>query len=148
MAQMDAMTVKMDAQYKEIQSRSKQPNLDNDDIPMSREEEAKFMQTFHRTRFYNDYRDRNSNHGSSSKPYQLPQAQNEHANVVFTRSGKSYDPPVNPNDQQNDSETPINFDNDDEDEEEEATPQPKPKTLKLVKETPTPKPYKPKITYP
>ncbi|GJR32153.1 hypothetical protein Tco_1108385 [Tanacetum coccineum] len=206
MARMDAMTMKMDAQYKEFQSRSKQPNPDHndDDIPMSREEEAKFMQTFRRTRFYNDYRDRDSNRdnwrssgrndynrdnyqsnsdtfmdlknkletttknhqasiqnlkakfdrfadkqsgrpsgslpsntqpnpkGSSSKPYQPPQAQNEHVNVVFTRSGKTYDPPVNPNDQQNDSETPINFDSDDEDDEP----------------TPQPKPYKPKIPYP
>ncbi|GJW76003.1 reverse transcriptase domain-containing protein [Tanacetum coccineum] len=57
MARMDAMTMKMDAQYKEFQSRSKQPNLDDDDIPMSREEEAKFMQTFRRTRFYKNYRD-------------------------------------------------------------------------------------------
>ncbi|GKE63064.1 hypothetical protein Tco_1513431, partial [Tanacetum coccineum] len=47
MARMDAMTMKMDAQYKEFQSRSKQTNLNDDDIPMSREEEAKFMQTFH-----------------------------------------------------------------------------------------------------
>ncbi|GJZ26618.1 hypothetical protein Tco_0570871 [Tanacetum coccineum] len=63
MARMDAMTMKMDAEYKEFQSRSKQPNLDHndDDIPISRKEEAKFMQTFHRTRFYNDYRDRDSN---------------------------------------------------------------------------------------
>nr|GEV84496.1 hypothetical protein [Tanacetum cinerariifolium] len=51
-----------DAQYKELQSRTKQPtpDLDDDGIPMSREEEAKFMQTFC-TRFYNDYRDRDSN---------------------------------------------------------------------------------------
>ncbi|GKC63053.1 hypothetical protein Tco_1095651, partial [Tanacetum coccineum] len=61
MARMDAMTMKMDAQYKDFQSRSKQSNLDDDDIPMSREEEAKFMQTFRHTRFYNDYRDRDSN---------------------------------------------------------------------------------------
>ncbi|GKC96575.1 hypothetical protein Tco_1162017, partial [Tanacetum coccineum] len=60
---MDAMTMKMDAQYKEFQSRSKQPNPDHndDDTPMSREEEAKFMQTFRRTCFYNDYRDLDSN---------------------------------------------------------------------------------------
>nr|GEW73830.1 reverse transcriptase domain-containing protein [Tanacetum cinerariifolium] len=32
-----------------------------DGMPMSREEEAKFMQTFRKTRFYNDYRDRDSN---------------------------------------------------------------------------------------
>nr|GEZ77814.1 reverse transcriptase domain-containing protein [Tanacetum cinerariifolium] len=47
-ARMDAMTMKMDAQYKELQSCAKQPipDLEDDDIPMSREEEAKFMQTF------------------------------------------------------------------------------------------------------
>ncbi|GKD43608.1 hypothetical protein Tco_1268253 [Tanacetum coccineum] len=70
MARMDAMTRKMDAQYKEIQSRAKYnhyggnhsiADCNNDDTPMSREEEAKFMQTFRRTRFYNDYRDRDSN---------------------------------------------------------------------------------------
>nr|GEY89439.1 reverse transcriptase domain-containing protein [Tanacetum cinerariifolium] len=48
MARMEAMTMKMDVQYKELQSHSKQPNPDHndDDTPMSREEEAKFMQTF------------------------------------------------------------------------------------------------------
>ncbi|GJS93243.1 hypothetical protein Tco_0800211 [Tanacetum coccineum] len=81
--------------------------------------------------------------GISTKPYQPPQARNEHVNAISTRIGKSYDPPVNPNDQQNDSETPINFDSDDED--DEPTPQPKPKNLKPLKETPTPKPYKPKL---
>ncbi|GKA49656.1 hypothetical protein Tco_0742729 [Tanacetum coccineum] len=242
MARMDAMTMKMDAQYKDFQSRLKQLNLNNDDIPMSREEESKFMKTFHRTRFYNDYHDRDSNRnnwrssrrndynrdnyqshsddkpdllkqlsdfikaqhsinsfvkdtfmdlkkletttknhqasiqnlkakfdrfsykqssrpsgslpsntqpnskGSSSKPYQPPQARNEHVNAISTRSGKSYNPPVNLNDQQNDSETPINFDSDDED--DEPTPQPKPKNPKPVKETPTPKLYKPKVPYP
>ncbi|GJS18696.1 hypothetical protein Tco_0413168 [Tanacetum coccineum] len=63
MVRMDAMTLKMDAQYKELQSNAKKtkPDLDEDDIPTSREEEAKFMQTFHKTRFYNDYRDQDSN---------------------------------------------------------------------------------------
>ncbi|GKB00465.1 hypothetical protein Tco_0828458 [Tanacetum coccineum] len=63
MARMNAMTLKMDAQYKELQSSGKKtkPDLDEDDIPMSREEKAKFMQTFRKTRFYNDYRDRDSN---------------------------------------------------------------------------------------
>ncbi|GJY42551.1 retrovirus-related pol polyprotein from transposon TNT 1-94 [Tanacetum coccineum] len=48
MARMDAMTRKMNAQYKEPQSRTKQPtpDLDHDDMPMSHKEEAKFMQTF------------------------------------------------------------------------------------------------------
>nr|GEU89419.1 reverse transcriptase domain-containing protein [Tanacetum cinerariifolium] len=63
MTRMDAMTIKMDAQYKELQSHAKQPtpDLDDDDTPMSREEEDKFMQTFRKTYFYNDYRDRDSN---------------------------------------------------------------------------------------
>ncbi|GJY28713.1 reverse transcriptase domain-containing protein [Tanacetum coccineum] len=63
MARIDAMIMKMDARYKEFQSRSKQPNPDHndDDKPMSPEEEAKFMQTFRRTYFYNDYRDHDSN---------------------------------------------------------------------------------------
>ncbi|GJS35571.1 reverse transcriptase domain-containing protein [Tanacetum coccineum] len=101
MARMDAMALKMDAQYKELQSNAKKtkPDLDEDDIPMSREEEAKVMQTF-----------------------------------------------FNPNNQQDNSKTPINFDSDDED--EEPTPQPKTQNPKSVKETPLPKPYKPKILYP
>ncbi|GJR87626.1 hypothetical protein Tco_0211637 [Tanacetum coccineum] len=243
---MDAMTIKLDAQYEELQSYAKQPtpDLDEDDIPMSREEEAKFMQTFCKTHFYNDYRDRDSNrdnwhssgrndynrdnyrsntddksydlqrqfndfmksqqstnafvketfmdlkiqletvaknhqasiqnlktkfdrladkqsgrpsgslpsntqpnpHGSNSKAYQPPQSRNEHVNAIFTRSGKSYDPPDNPNDQQDNSKNPINFDSDDED--DEPTPQPKTQLPKPVKETPLPKPYKPKIPYP
>ncbi|GJS14287.1 reverse transcriptase domain-containing protein [Tanacetum coccineum] len=44
--------------------------------------------------------------GNNSKAYQPPQSRNEHVNAVFTRSGKSYDPPDNPNDQQNNSENP------------------------------------------
>ncbi|GJV42099.1 hypothetical protein Tco_1420539 [Tanacetum coccineum] len=84
--------------------------------------------------------------GSNSKAYQPPQARNEHANAVFTRSGKSYDPPDNLNNQQNNFENPINFDNDDED--DEPTPQPKTQPTKQLKETPLPKPYKPKIPYP
>ncbi|GKE75118.1 hypothetical protein Tco_1537159, partial [Tanacetum coccineum] len=46
MARMDAMTLKMDAQYKEHQTHAKKtkPDLDEDDIPMSREEEAKLLE--------------------------------------------------------------------------------------------------------
>ncbi|GKE06028.1 reverse transcriptase domain-containing protein, partial [Tanacetum coccineum] len=186
MARMDAMTMKMDAQYKELQSYSNHliHEYEEDDKPMSPEAKAKFMQTFRLTRFYNNYNDRDSNRNNwrsngrnnynrdkyrsnsddkpdlhrqlsefikaqestnsfadkqsgrpsrslptstqpnlkctSSKLYQPPQAQNEHVNIVFIQSGKSYDPPTNPNDQQNDSKNPINFDS--EDEEEESTP--------------------------
>ncbi|GJZ53360.1 hypothetical protein Tco_0608245 [Tanacetum coccineum] len=84
--------------------------------------------------------------GSNSKAYQPSQSRNEHVNAVFTRSDKSYDPPDNPNDQQNNSENPINFDSDDED--DEPPPQPKTQLPKPVKETSLPKPYKPKILYP
>nr|GEX47580.1 reverse transcriptase domain-containing protein [Tanacetum cinerariifolium] len=61
--------------------------------------------------------------GSNSKAFQPLQSRNEHVNAVPTRSGKSYDPPDNPNDQQNNSGNPIKFDRDYED--DEPTPQPK-----------------------
>ncbi|GKE47530.1 hypothetical protein Tco_1478788, partial [Tanacetum coccineum] len=110
MARIDAMTMKMDAQYKEMQSRSNHliHEYDEDDKPMSSEVE-----------------------GNSYNPYD---------------SGETYDPSVNPNDQQNDSETHINFDS--KDDEEESTPQPKSQIPKPFKETSVPKPYKPKIPYP
>ncbi|GJW05098.1 hypothetical protein Tco_1563954 [Tanacetum coccineum] len=127
MARMDAMTMKMDAQYKDFQPRLKQSNLDDDDIPMSREEEAKLMQTL-RPKF-DRLADKQSGRPSGSIPSETQ------PNLKDTS-----------NDQQNDYETPINFDSDDED--DEATPQPKPKTPKPVKETPISKPYKQKIPYP
>ncbi|GJW30891.1 reverse transcriptase domain-containing protein [Tanacetum coccineum] len=121
MARMDAMTtLKMDAQLADKQSGRPSGSLPSNTQPNPK--------------------------GHNSKAYQPPQSRNEHVNAVFTRSGKSYNPSVNPNDQQNDSETPINFDSDDED--EESTPQPKTQNPKPVKETPLPKPYKPKIPYP
>ncbi|GKA98509.1 reverse transcriptase domain-containing protein [Tanacetum coccineum] len=45
----DKIMARMDAQHKELQSQAKQPtpDLNYDDIPMSHEEEAKFMQTFY-----------------------------------------------------------------------------------------------------
>ncbi|GJU63962.1 hypothetical protein Tco_1245797 [Tanacetum coccineum] len=55
MARMDVMTIKMDAQYKEIQSRARCNHCggsqsisycNDDDTPMSYEEEAKIMKTF------------------------------------------------------------------------------------------------------
>nr|GEW67066.1 reverse transcriptase domain-containing protein [Tanacetum cinerariifolium] len=81
--------------------------------------------------------------GHDSKAYQPPQSRNKHVNAVFTRSGKSYNPPVNPNDQQNDFENPINFDSDEED--EEPTSQPKTQNPKPVKETLLPKLYNQKF---
>nr|GEV13087.1 reverse transcriptase domain-containing protein [Tanacetum cinerariifolium] len=45
--------------YTKFQSRSKQPNLNDDNLLISREEEAKFMKTFRRT--HSGYRDYDSN---------------------------------------------------------------------------------------
>nr|GEX04673.1 reverse transcriptase domain-containing protein [Tanacetum cinerariifolium] len=61
MTRMDALTMKMDAQYKVIKFRSNHsiPEYDEDDKPMSPKAEAKFMQTFRHTRVYNGYRDSN-----------------------------------------------------------------------------------------
>ncbi|GKE11141.1 hypothetical protein Tco_1414692 [Tanacetum coccineum] len=83
---------------------------------------------------------------SNSKAYQPQQSHNENVNAIFTRSGKSYDPPDNLNDQQNNSKNSIDFDSDDE--EDEPTPQLKTQLLKPFQETSLPKPYKPKIPYP
>ncbi|GKG63802.1 hypothetical protein Tco_0645195, partial [Tanacetum coccineum] len=46
---------------------------------------------------------------TNDKPYRPPPARNEHVNVVFMRSGKTYDQPVNPN------AKPVVFLNDSED---------------------------------
>nr|GEW56043.1 reverse transcriptase domain-containing protein [Tanacetum cinerariifolium] len=141
-ARMDATTIKMDAQYKELQSHAKQPtpDLDDDNMPISCEEETKVIQTFsknHQASIQNietkfdkladkqpgrPYGSLPSNtqpnlRGSNSKSYHPHQARNEHVNAVFTRNGKSYDPPDNPNDQQDNSKNPVNFDSDDEDDE-------------------------------
>ncbi|GJY24059.1 reverse transcriptase domain-containing protein [Tanacetum coccineum] len=64
--------------------------------------------------------------GSSSKPYQPPQTQNEHVNVISRGRGGG------------------GTRGDDEDEE----PTPRPQTPKPNKEAPIPKPYKPRISYP
>ncbi|GJW20691.1 reverse transcriptase domain-containing protein [Tanacetum coccineum] len=86
--------------------------------------------------------------GNSSKPSTPTQARNEHVNAVFTRSGRSYDPPINPNNPENqkDFQNPVNFNSDDEN--EESTPTPQPKAPKPTTEIPTPIPYKPRIPYP
>ncbi|GKA00204.1 hypothetical protein Tco_0672754 [Tanacetum coccineum] len=154
---MDAITIKMDAQYKELQSRAKNQSqtltkmtcpclvkkrLNSCKLSFDRLADKQFGRP-------SGSLPRNTQpnpQGSNSKAYQPPQSRNEHVNSVFTKSGKSYAPPDNPNDQQNNSENLINFDSDDED--DEPTPQPKTQPTKPVKETPLPKSYKPKITCP
>ncbi|GKE52246.1 reverse transcriptase domain-containing protein, partial [Tanacetum coccineum] len=162
MSRMDAMTLKMDAHYKELQSNAKKQNLIlmKMTYPCPVKKKPNSCKLFNLKTKFDRLVDKKSGRpsgslpsntqpnpkGHNSKAYQPPQACNERVNEVFTRSGKSYKPPVNPNGQQNDSETPINFDSDDE--EDEPTPQPKTQNPKPAKETSLPKPYKPKIPYP
>ncbi|GKB46232.1 reverse transcriptase domain-containing protein [Tanacetum coccineum] len=149
---MDAMTMKMDAQYKDFQYLSKQSNLDIDGIPMSREEEAKFMQTFRYS-----FMDLKNKLETTTKKYQasIQNLKAKFDRLVDKQSGRPSrslpsniqpNPKVNPDDQQNDSEALINFDSDDD--EEEPVAQPKTQKPKPVKETLIPKPYEPKIPYP
>ncbi|GKC65173.1 hypothetical protein Tco_1097771, partial [Tanacetum coccineum] len=80
---------------------------------------------------------------SKEKPYRPPPARNEHVNAVFTRSGKTYDPPANPN-----TKTTIflnDSDNEAEEVKKEAEPLPKKPTQT---DAPPLKAYKPKIPYP
>ncbi|GJT89673.1 hypothetical protein Tco_1078518 [Tanacetum coccineum] len=80
---------------------------------------------------------------SNERPYRPPPARNEHVNVVFTRSGKTYDPPANPN-----TKTVIFLDNSkDEAEEVKKEVEPLPKKPTQI-DTPPLKAYKPKIPYP
>nr|GEV34681.1 reverse transcriptase domain-containing protein [Tanacetum cinerariifolium] len=182
-ARMDAMTLKMDAQYKELQSNAKKQNpilmkMTYPCLVKKRQNSCKLCETFmdlktqletvaknHEASIQNletkfdRLADKQSGRpsgslpsntqpnpkGHNSKAYQPPQARNEHVNAVFTRSGKFYNPPVNPNDQQENSEIPFNFNSDDED--EEPTPQPKTQNPKPAKETLLAKPYKQKISY-
>nr|GEY85722.1 hypothetical protein [Tanacetum cinerariifolium] len=79
----------------------------------------------------------------NDKPYRPPPARNKHVNVVFTRSGKIYDPTVNPN-----AKTTI-IHNDSEDEVDKTKKEVEPFDSKQAKSDPPPlKAYKLKILYP
>ncbi|GJS05467.1 hypothetical protein Tco_0321975 [Tanacetum coccineum] len=53
---------------------------------------------------------------SNKNPYRPPPAQNEHVNAVFTRSGKTYNPPANPN-----TKTAVYLDDSEDEAEEECS---------------------------
>ncbi|GJU82856.1 hypothetical protein Tco_1285221 [Tanacetum coccineum] len=57
---------------------------------------------------------------STKKPYRPSPTRNEYVNVVFTRSGKTYNPPANPN-----TKTTIFFDDSEDEAEEVKKPLPK-----------------------
>nr|GEV16954.1 reverse transcriptase domain-containing protein [Tanacetum cinerariifolium] len=82
---MDAMTLKMDAQYKELQSNAKKakPDLDEDDIPILADKKSGRPSGSLLSNTQPNPK------GHNSKTYQPPQARNEHVNVVFTRSAKN-----------------------------------------------------------
>ncbi|GKF52430.1 hypothetical protein Tco_0159340 [Tanacetum coccineum] len=80
---------------------------------------------------------------SNDKPYRLSPARNEHMNVVFIRSGETFDPPVNPN------VKPAIFLDDSEDKAEEVEKEAEPLPKKPTHADPLPlKAYKLKIPYP
>ncbi|GJR61012.1 reverse transcriptase domain-containing protein [Tanacetum coccineum] len=80
---------------------------------------------------------------SSEKPYRPSFTQNGHVNAVSTCSGKTYDPPVNPNDKT------IIIHDDNEDEVDEAEIEEELSSFKPTKTDPAPlKSYKQKIPYP
>ncbi|GKE96929.1 hypothetical protein Tco_1581784 [Tanacetum coccineum] len=142
---MDAMTMKMDTQYKEMQSRSNHliPECDEDDKPMSPEAEAIFMKTFRYT--FMDLKTKlettTKNHQAS---IQNPEAKfDRFADKQSGRASGSLPSNTQPN-PKGSSSKPYQPSED----EEESTPQPKSQTSKSIKETPIPKPYKPKIPYP
>ncbi|GJX60949.1 hypothetical protein Tco_0292339 [Tanacetum coccineum] len=126
------------------------PSSDCDDRPMGgpKEEEANYESGGYRGNYYgrnsSNWRDRYENRNSipgtlpsntqlnpkpstsNEKPYRLPHARNEHVNVTFTRSGKTYNPPANPN-----TKTIVYLD-DSEDEAEEVKKEAEPLPKKLT----------------
>ncbi|GKE03580.1 reverse transcriptase domain-containing protein [Tanacetum coccineum] len=81
--------------------------------------------------------------GSNDKAYHPPPARTKHVNVVCTRSGTTYDPPVNPNDKV----IIIYDDSDDKAEEKHEEENPTPSAPKQTEPIPM-KAYKPRIPYP
>ncbi|GKB73718.1 hypothetical protein Tco_0935130 [Tanacetum coccineum] len=88
-------------------------------------------------------KDRQFDGCSRADPYKHIAEFVEHVNVVFIRSGNTYDPPANPN-----TKTAVLFDNSKHEAEEvEKEAEPLPKKLTQT-DTPPLKAYKPKIPYP
>ncbi|GJU39605.1 hypothetical protein Tco_1192562 [Tanacetum coccineum] len=121
MEKIEALTTKIDSQFKEIKGEIKEMR-----------DECNKCGGPHPSTEYDD------------KPMEGPEEEaNYHVNTVFTRNGKKYDPPVNPNEK-----TSI-IDNDSEDEADEAEKKEEPSSLKKDKfDPPSLKAYKPKILYP
>nr|GEV59774.1 DNA-directed DNA polymerase [Tanacetum cinerariifolium] len=135
------------------------PSLDCDDKPMGgpKEEEENYSFGGYRGNYYGfmitNPQDPRVHSLAIPKPIQNLQhqtinltdhhlIQNEHVNAVFTRSGKTYDPPVNPN------AKPAIFLNDSEDEADEVMKEAEPLPKKPTHADPPPlKAYKPNNSY-
>nr|GEU37020.1 reverse transcriptase domain-containing protein [Tanacetum cinerariifolium] len=163
---MQALTTIIDSQFKDIKGEMKEmrdrcnicrgphPSSECDDKLMGgpKEEKAKYAYGGYRgdqcsTRptgtLLSSTQTNLKPNPTNDKPYRPPPARNEHVNAVFTRSGKTYDPPVHPN-----AKTTIIHD-DSEDEADEAEKGVEPSSSKPTKTNPPSlKAYKQKIPYP
>nr|GFB75977.1 reverse transcriptase domain-containing protein [Tanacetum cinerariifolium] len=128
MARMDAITLKMDAQYKELQSNAKKQN------PILMKMTCPCLV---------------KKRQNSCKLSNLKTKFDRFADKQYGRPSRSLPSNTQPNPKGHNSKSyqPLQACNDN-DEDEEPTPQPKTQNLKPAKETPLPKPYKPKIPYP
>ncbi|GJV76370.1 reverse transcriptase domain-containing protein [Tanacetum coccineum] len=152
-ARTDAMTMKMDAQYKELKSNPKPsaPNQDDDNIPIQFNDFMKAQQAtnaFVKETFMGLKAQLEvvaKNHQASIQ--NLESKFNRLLDKQSSRPSGSFPSNTQPNPRVNQpDEAPINFESNDE--EDEPTPQLKSQTPKPVKETSMPKPYKLKIPYP
>ncbi|GKB66874.1 reverse transcriptase domain-containing protein [Tanacetum coccineum] len=121
MARMDAMTLKMDAQYKELQNHTKKQNQKKMIYLYPERKKLNSCKLFNLETKFDRLADKQSGRPSGSLPSNTQQNPKGH-------NSKACQPP--------------------DDEDEEPTPQPKTQNPKSVKETQLPKLYKPKIPYP
>ncbi|GJZ80994.1 hypothetical protein Tco_0645988 [Tanacetum coccineum] len=131
---MEVLTTKIDSQFKDIKGEMKEmregcnscggphpsSKCYNKPIGGPKGEKANYAYEGYRGNYHDD------------EPYRPPPARNEHVNAIFTRSGKTYDPPVNPN-----AKTTIIHD-DSEDEADEAEKEVELSSSKQTKSDPPP----------
>ncbi|GJZ44087.1 reverse transcriptase domain-containing protein [Tanacetum coccineum] len=177
----EALTTKIDSQFKDIKGEMKEmrdgcnsfggphPSSECDDKPLGgpKDEEANYAYRGYRGNYYDknsknwrDCQSRDENRNSQPREdapsipptpekkfdesdFEKTMREFMHVNAVFTWSGLTYDPPVNPN-----SKTTVIHDDSD-DEVDEAEKEVESSSSKQTKSDPPPlKAYKPKIPYP
>ncbi|GJT90531.1 hypothetical protein Tco_1079376 [Tanacetum coccineum] len=141
---MESLTTRIDSQFKEIKGDMKEmrdgcnkcgrphPLSDCDDKPIPTGTSMCNTQKI----------DTLTSNDNQFTTHRIPTRSVENVNAVFTRSGKTYDPPVNPN------AKPAVFLDDSEDEADEVEKETEPLPKKPTHVDPPPlKAYKPKIPY-